>query len=177
MNIEKADYISILRYGTEKEFYEKMFLEDRKLVDIINQKATESSSLLMAAISGRKFELAKVLLENGIKVNQITQDGYNEFHILAAHLRHPSALVVAELLLEKGVDLAYQDKIFGNTAMFSLCLESLKAINPPEVRDFVCRCLSKNKGIDEKNKRGNNVRTLIETRGTSEMKKAIEYLQ
>ena len=60
--------------------------------------------------------------------------------------------------------------------MFSLCLESLKAINPPEVRDFVCRCLSKNEGIDEKNKRGNNVRMMIETRGTTEMKEIIKNI-
>ena len=172
MDIKKADYHTIMMFGGIDELNKKLRMDKKKLSDIIDIKNTHDETLLEIALSFRKFELAKHLLLNGAKVNNVSKDGHNEFHFLAANLYFDGAIECAQLLLEKDTDLSLQENRFSNTAMFALCLEALKHPSP-SILAFICACLEKNQRIDEKNIRGNNVRTLIENRGTPEMKKIL----
>jgi ankyrin repeat protein len=156
-------------FGGIDELKQKLRKDKKKLRDIMDMKNANDETLLEMALSYRKFELAKFLLSNGAKVNNISKDGYNEFHYLAANLHFDGALECAQLLLEKGVDLSVQDHKYENTAMFSLCLEALKHPSPT-VCEFICACFTKKQGIDEKNIRGNTVRMMVEARGAPEMK-------
>ena len=173
MNVQKASYCTLLNYGKEEEFYEKLKLENKTVSDVLRLD-DEGDLLLLAAISGKNFNIAKVLLEKGADVKKVSADGFNAFHLIASSLYDEDALAFAELLSEKGADLACQDKKYGNTAMFTLCMEALKNRTLPASRVFVCKCLMKNIGIDQPNKRGITARNVIEQRGTPEMKAALE---
>ena len=170
MDIKKASYHAIAMFGSIDELNRKLRKDKKKLCDVIDLKNDNDETLLETTLSYRNFELAKYLLLNGAKVNNISKDGYNEFHYLAANLHFEGALECAQILLEKGTDLSLQDHKYSNTAMFALCLEALKR-SSPAVCEFICACLSQNQGIDEMNIRGNTVRMMIETRGAPEMKK------
>ena len=175
MNIQKASYANILHLGKEEDFYEKLKLENKTISDLL-QSAGEGERLLMASIIGRKFLISKILLEAGVNAKCVTADGFGAFHLIAAALYDENAVAVAEILLEKGADLACQDKKYGNTAIFTLCMEALKNRSLPSARAFVCRCLSENKGLDIPNVRGISARNLVEQRGTPEMKAALEKI-
>ena len=175
MNIQKASYANILHLGKEEDFYEKLKLENKTISDLL-QSAEEGKRLLVASIIGRKFLIAKILLESGVDAKWVAEDGFNAFHLIAAHLYDENAVAVAEILLEKGAGLDCQDKKCGNTAVFTLCMESLKNRSLPSAREFVCRCLSENKGLDIPNMRGISARNLVEQRGTPEMKVALEKI-
>lgn len=45
-------------------------------------------SLLKHCLAFRKFDTAEYLLQNNAKVNNVTKEGYNEFHIIAAGIRY-----------------------------------------------------------------------------------------
>ena len=172
MNIENASYHTIVMFGGIDELKQKLRKDKKKLRNIIDMKNDNDETLLEIALSYRNFKLAKLLLSNRAKVNNISKEGYNEFHYLAANLHFEGALECAKLLLKKGVDLSLQDHKYENTAMFSLCLEALKHPSPA-VCEFICACLAKKQGIDEKNIRGNTVRMMVEERGTSEMREIL----
>lgn len=175
MDIKKASYSDVLRFGKEEDFYQKLNLENKTISDLLHSES-EGELLLRASIIGRKFLIAKILLETGVDVKWVMADGFNAFHLIAAHLYNENAVTVAEILLEKGADLSCQDKKYGNTAILTLCMETLKNRSLPTAREFVCRCLLKNKGIDTPNMSGISARTVIEQRGTSEMKAALEKI-
>ena len=65
-------------------------------------------------------------MDNGAKVNIISNDDCNEFHYLAANINCQGAVEVACRLVDMGVDLNLKDKKFGNSAIWSLCQEVLK---------------------------------------------------
>ena len=105
MNIQKASYANILHLGKEKDFYEKLKLENKTISDLL-QSAGEGERLLIASIIGRKFLISKILLEAGVDAKCVTADGFGTFHLIAAALYDENAVAVAEILLEKGADLA-----------------------------------------------------------------------
>lgn len=58
----------------------------------------------------RKFDIAKELLANNAKVNNVSNAGCNEFHYLASNINCDGALDIARILLAKGTSLMEKEK-------------------------------------------------------------------
>ena len=159
MNIEKADYGTIVKFGTLKDLHEKIKIKNDNVADIINWVDDSGISLLERSLISRKFEISKFLLDNNAKVNIVSKEGNNEFHFLAPNINCIEAVEIGKLLLSKGTSVMQKDVKYGNTAFFSLCMEAFKE----QVTD-----------VDEKNKNGFSIRKLIMERGSDELKKRLE---
>lgn len=173
MNIEKADYGTVIQVGTMHDFYTKLQMEGKTLHDVIDNTDKNGVSLLEKSLSSSKFDIAKLLLDNGTKVNVVSKEGYNEFHYIAANIRYEGGLEIAKILLDRGVSLVAKDKKYGNSALFTLCHEILK-VPSAEALDFLETCLERVKEYDTYNKAGYSVRMLINTRGTGKLKRMME---
>ena len=88
MNIEKADYGTIVKFGTLKDLHEKIKLKNDNVSDIINWVDDSGMSILERSLVSRKFEISKFLLDNNAKVNIVSKEGNNEFHFLLILLFH-----------------------------------------------------------------------------------------
>lgn len=172
MDIYKADYDTIVGFGTLNDIKTKLSINKETIKDIINKDYKGSGSLLETSLSYRKFEISNYLLDNGANVNVISEDGYNEFHILASNICYDGAIEIGKRLLEKGTSLMAIDKKYGNTAFFSLCNNGIA--RSEEIEDFLIECLDYVSDIDIKNKRGLSVRDIIEKRGTPRIKEIIK---
>ncbi len=126
MDINKADYGTIIKFGNLKLFLEKLKIEGNCIEEIVDSIDKNGISLLEKSLISRKFDIANFLLDNGAKVNIISNDDCNEFHYLAANINCQGAVEVACRLVDMGVDLNLKDKKFGNSAIWSLCQEVLK---------------------------------------------------
>ena len=115
MNIEKADYGTVIQVGTMHDFYTKLQMEGKTLHDVIDHTDKNGVSLLEKSLSARKFDIAKLLLDNGAKVNVVSKEGYNEFHYIAANIRYEDGLEIARILLDRGVSLVAKDKKYDKT--------------------------------------------------------------
>ena len=62
MNIEKADYGTIVKFGTLKDLYEKIKLKDDNVSDIINWVDDSGMSILERSLVSRKFEIQNFYL-------------------------------------------------------------------------------------------------------------------
>lgn len=176
MDISKADFSTIVKMGTVADFKEKINKEGKSLRDVVNDVDQYGISLLEQALIYRKFDFAKYFLDAEVKVNVISKTGSNEFHYIAANINVSTAIDIANILLEKDVDLSLKEIKYGNTALFSLCMEVLKKRTPEGIA-FIVNCLKKKPDVDQMNKAGYSTRLLIVERGTDEMKKALEELQ
>ncbi|HDR7786766.1 MULTISPECIES: ankyrin repeat domain-containing protein [Bacillus] len=175
MDINKADYGTIIKFGNLKLFLEKLKIEGNCIEEIVDSIDKNGISLLEKSLISRKFDIANFLLDNGAKVNIISNDGCNEFHYLAANINCQGAVEVACRLVDMGVDLNLKDKKFGNSAIWSLCQEVLKK-RTKEGNDLIVKCLGKRPNINDENKYGYSLRDLIEERGTDDMKKVLEMI-
>lgn len=173
MNVEKADYGIIIQIGTIHDFYTKLQMEGKTLQNVIDNTDQNGVSLLEKSLSSRKFDIAKLLLDNGAKVNVVSKEGYNEFHYIAANIRHEGALEIAKILLNRGVFLMAQDKKYGNTALFTLCYEIFK-VRSAETLEFLETCFERVQDYDTCNKAGYSVRMMINDRGTDNLKRIME---
>ncbi len=138
-------------------------VKERKLSfrEFREMRWVDGSSLLEQAIANRKYDTAEYLLRHRVPVNVITQDGRNEFHILANWIIEKRALKIGWKLLKKGVDLAQQDKKYKNTAMFDIYLTLLPWVSKSTKHmKFLKACLKKQQGIYETNRAGYCVRTM-----------------
>ena len=126
MNIEKADYGTIVKFGTLKDLHEKIKLKNDNVSDIINWVDDSGMSILERSLVSRKFEISKFLLDNNAKVNIVSKEGNNEFHFLAPNINCIEAVEIGKLLLSKGTSVMQKDAKYGNTAFFSLCMEAFK---------------------------------------------------
>lgn len=81
MDIQKASYFEVLRFGKEEEFYEKLKLE-RKTIGGLLRSDSEGNLLLMAAIIGRNFRIAKALLK---KRSQCQMGDRRRIQCLSSH--------------------------------------------------------------------------------------------
>ena len=175
VNIEIADYATIVRFGTRSDFDAKLQMMGQTFDEVVDYVDEYGVSLLSHCFGARNFEFAKEFLAKGAKVNVVGKEGYNEFHILAPRMREEGAIDVAWILLERGVSLTAQDKKYKNTAVFSLYVDQL-VVQTPESMDFIEACLKKiDKSVfDIPNKRGITLRGFINERGPERFKQLME---
>lgn len=173
MNLEKADYGTIVKFGTLKDLQEKMKLKKDNVSDIVNWIDDNGMSLLERSLVSRKFEISKYLLDNNAKVNIVSKEGNNEFHFLAPNINCNEAREVGKMLLGKGTSVMQKDMKYGNTAFFSLCLEAFKG-RSESTMEFIEECFEKVTDVDEKNNNGFSIRKLIIERGSDKLKKRLE---
>lgn len=173
MNIEKADYGTIAKFGTLNDILNKLEVERDSIQDIIEWKDVRDMSLLEISIVSRKFDISKFLLDNGAQVNNVSKSGNNEFHYLASNLSFKGAIEIGELLLEKKTSLMQKDVKYGNTAFFALCIEAFK-IRTISVMGFIEECFEKVTSVDEPNKNGMTIRKLISDRGSERLRKQLK---
>lgn len=172
MDTNKVDYDTIVRFGSLQDFKNKMKKQREKIGKIISIVDEDGSSLLESCLSTRNFEIAKYLLDNSAPVNVCSIDGFNEFHYIASNINEDGALDIANLLLEKGTSLEQQDKKYGNSAFFTLCIEAFKK-KLPLVMSFLEECFKKFNDIDKQNFSGISVRDLINERGSENLKRMV----
>ncbi len=169
MDLKKADYGTVIEFGTMDDFTNKLNIESQNLSDVINNIDARGISLLEKALGSRKFDIAKYLLLEGAKVNVISNGGFNELHFLAANINIEGGIEIAKLLIHHGVDLDHTDKKYKNTALFTVCLELLKR-QTDEGMKLIEDLISEHYNIDIVNKSGISVRTLLKERGTDRIK-------
>lgn len=169
MDLQRADYATIIKFGTLDDFQKKIEMESQSLGGIIDTTDANEISLLQKALISRKFDIAKYLLNESAKVNIISKDGFNELHYLAANINFDDAIQVARLLINHGVDLNHVDKKYGNSALLSICLEILKR-QTKEGMEFIEEIIEQNADVDIVNKSGISVRSLLDERGTDRIR-------
>lgn len=175
MDINKADFGTIIKFGNLEGFLEKLNIENKCIEEVVNSVDKNGISLLEKSLISRKFDIANFLLDNSANVNIISNEGCNELHYLAANINCIGAVDLAYRLVEMGVDLNLKDKKFANSAILSLCQEVLKE-RTKEGNDLIVKCLEKRPNFNDLNKFGYSLKRIIEERGTEEMKKAMEAI-
>lgn len=173
MNIEKADYGTIIKFGALDDLLRKVEYENDTMENIISILDTAGISLLEKSIISRKFDISHYLLNNGANVNIVSKEGLNEFHFLATNINHEGAVDIGKILLNRGVSVMQKESKYGNTAFFSLCIEAFKD-RSEKVLEFLKDCLEKVTDVDDKNISGYSIRSLINERGTEELKERME---
>lgn len=176
MNIDKADYVTIVKFGNIDELKLKLHNDGKKLDEVINITDEWGMSLLEHCLGSRKFDTAEYLLRNNAKVNVVSKEGYNEFHCIAANINYEGALKIARILLERGTSLLEKDTKYGNSAIFTLCQEIFK-VRSDEGMEFLKECLMKAREFDDCNKMGYSVRRIINERGTETLKTLINQTE
>ena len=173
MNVEKADYGTIIKFGTMQDFNTKLQMEGKTIDEVIDIIEKDGISLLEKSLIARKFDIAKILLANNAKVNNISHEGCNEFHYIASNINHDGALDIARILLDRGTSLMVKEKKYGNSAFFALCQEIFKVRSVEGLR-FIETCFENVQEYDTCNKAGYSVRMLINERGTDKLKQMME---
>jgi len=175
MDINKADFWTIIKFGNLKEFLEKLNIENKSINEVVNSIDKNGISLLEKSLISRKFDIAKFLLDNNANVNIISNEGCNELHYLAANINCIGAVDLAYKLVDMGVDLNLKDKKFANSAILSLCQEVLKK-RTNEGNLLIVKCLERRPNFNDLNKFGYSLKQIIEERGTEDMKKVMEEI-
>ncbi|VYU69457.1 ankyrin repeat domain-containing protein [Clostridium paraputrificum] len=173
MDINKADYGTVIKFGNLELFKEKMKLENHNIGEVLNIVDKNGVSLLEKSLISRKFEIANYLLDNNADINVISNEGCNELHYLSANLNSHRAIQVANRLIDMHVDLDLQEKKFNNSSLWCLCQEVLKKRTEGGI-SLIIKCLKNKPDIKSLNSEGYSVENLINERGTDEMKKVME---
>lgn len=170
----ERDYANLFFRDIDAQGFIDQVEADGKSIDEIKDQTNSSGvSLLGSALSYRKFDVARLLLKHNAKVNVVSTNGNNELHLIAAHIHQDGALSIAKTLVERGVSLTQQDLKCGNSAMFTLCMEVFKS-RTDEENAFIVDCLKKFTHLDDTNRFGYSVRSIIMDRGNEDMKKVLE---
>ncbi|MFJ7973560.1 ankyrin repeat domain-containing protein [Psychrobacillus sp. NPDC096389] len=175
MDIQKADYWTVIKFGNLELFMEKLRMENQIIEGMVNSVDRNGISLLEKALISRKFDIANFLLDNNAKVNIISNEECNELHYLAANIHFTGAVELAHRLVDLGVNLNLRDRKFGNSAMWSLCQEVFKK-RTEEGNHLIVKCLKKRPNMNDLNKSGYSLKELIEERGTDDIKKVVEEI-
>lgn len=176
MDIDKADFWTVIKFGNIESFLEKLNIENKSIEDVVNSLDKNGISLLQKSLISRKFEIAKFLIENNANVNIVSNEGCNELHYIAANINCIGAVDLAEKLVELNVDLNLKDKKNGNSAIFSLCQEVLKE-RSNRGNNFIVKCLKRQPNINDLNKFDYTLKEIIKERGTEDMKKVLEAMK
>ena len=142
MDLNKADFGTVIKFGNLEDFLKKLNIENKCIEEVVNFMDKNGTSLLETSLISRKFDTAKILLDNNAQVNVISSEGRNELHYVAANINCIGAVDVAYRLVEMGVDLNLKDKKFANSAILSLCQEVLKRTDTGW-KSFSCTLLRK----------------------------------
>lgn len=175
MDINKADYGTIIKFGNLELLKEKMKLEKQSIDEIKNIIDKNGISLIDKALISRKFQIANYLLDNNVDVNVISNENCNELHYLAANINSEGAIQIASRLIDLDVDLDLKDKKNGNSALWCLCQEVLKR-RTEEGISLIVKCLKKKPNVKLLNNAGYSVESLIYERGSEQMKDVMEGL-
>ncbi|HEU4963760.1 MAG TPA: ankyrin repeat domain-containing protein [Bacilli bacterium] len=108
MPTDKADIFTWAKFGDFDSFIERF------RVDEINKESEFGGNLLHYAISGRNFDIALYLIEQGIDVNGTDPNGQTPLHYICVDQN----IDVASRLLSKNADINIRDK-YGNNAMWT----------------------------------------------------------
>lgn len=158
--IDHDRYYVITAFRGIEELKKQMSIDHLSADELVHM-LVRGSSLLELAIAYRQHDIANFLLDHDSPVNIITHERYNEFHIIAPHLRCDESVAIAGRLLERVVDLSCIDGKYHNTAMFSITLEALRCQTEKNMA-FLNQCLDKKQGIFERNKRGFNAVSILD---------------
>lgn len=172
--MKKADYWTVIMFGTLEDFKEKLNMEQKQLKQVINFVDDRGISLLQQSLISRKFDLTELLLDEGATVNNISNDSYNELHYVAAHLDDTRAIQLAHRFVDQGVDLDLLDTKYGNSAFFTISYEAFK-VGTNEANKLIISCLKRQPNVELQNRSGYSVKQVIEERGTEEMKRAMSF--
>jgi ankyrin repeat protein len=175
MDFQKDELFTVIRFGTLDQFKEKLVIGNKANLDVINAVDKSGISLLGRALASRKFDIVNYLLENGVKINQVSYEGFNELHLLAANINFSGAVDVARVLIDKGIDLDCIDRKYGNTAFLTLCLEIFKQRTDTGMK-LIEDVLRKNPNIDICNKAGISARSVLMERGPDEIRYIVEEI-
>lgn len=162
MNIEISTYEEVVEMGELNELLTKMKKEETSCLDLRTIE-TEAGSLLGTSLAWGKFDIANYLLDNDVPINIVSKDGYNEMHLLAAHINEPGGIELAKRLVEKGIDLSQQEKKYGNTALFTVAMEVLKTTRQ-DLLEFLMDCVQSESFIDAPNNVGFTVKKVLKDR-------------
>lgn len=173
MDINKADYGTIIKFGNLESFSKKIKMEKQDISEIINILDDKGISLLEKALISRKFEIGNFLLDNNANVNVVSNEGCNELHYLAANINFDGAVKIAYRLLDKGVSLNLKERKLNNSALWCLCQEIFKK-RTEEGISLIEECLKRQPDIKSVNSSGFSVEWLINERGTDILKKTME---
>lgn len=175
MNIKKADYGTIIKFGNIELFKEKMKLENQNVDEVLNIVDKNGISLLQKSLISRKFEIANYLLDNNANINVISNEGCNELHYLSSNINFDGAIQIADRLIDMNVDLDLKEKKLNNSSLWCLCQEVLKKRTEDGI-SLIIKCLNKKPDVKSLNSAGYSVENLIKERGTDEMKKVMEEI-
>ena len=110
MDINKADYGTIIKFGNLELFKEKMKLEKHNIGEVLNIVDKNGISLLEKSLISRKFEIANYLLDNNVDINVISNEGCNELHYLSSNINFDGAIQIANRLIDMNVNLDLKEK-------------------------------------------------------------------
>ena len=172
MDINKADYGTVIKFGNLELFKEKMKLENQNFGEVIIIVDKNGISLLQKSLISRKFEIANYLLDNNADINVISNEGFNELDYLSANINSDGAIQLANRLIDMNVDLDLKEKNLNNSSLWCLCQEVLKKRTEEGIL-LIIKCLKKKPDVRTLNSAGYSVESLINERGTDEMKKVM----
>ena len=175
MDINKADYNTIIKFGNLELFKEKLSLENTNLIDILNIVDKNGISMLQHSLVSRKFEISNYFIQNKANINIISNEGCNELHYLASNINFEGATQIANQLIDMNVSLDLKEKKANNSPLWCLCHEVLKKRSQDGIL-LIIKCLKNNPDIKSLNSAGYSVQKLINERGTDEMKKVMEEI-
>lgn len=169
MNLEKANFFTVIQFGTKELFIQKLKMEGCSLSDIMNLKDENEVSLLEKSLISRKFDIAQMLIENGVELNVVSRDNCNELHYLAPNIESKESVAIAQQLIESGVDLNLSDKRYRNTPFWYLCQKAIQK-NSQDMNLLIKICMGKRPDLKLSNIAGNSIENMILERGSKELK-------
>lgn len=172
MNLEKANFFTVIQFGTKKLFIEKLDIQRCSLSDIINIKDANGVSLLEISLANRKFDIAQMLIENGAQLNVVSKDYCNELHYLSPNIDSDESITIAKQLIRAGVILNLQDKKYKNTPFWYLCEKAIQK-NNQEMNELIKVCMKKAPDINVPNVAGNTVASMLLERGSNALKEIV----
>lgn len=176
MDLKKADFFTVIQFGTKEDFIQKSKIESVNLTDVINLKDKNGVSLLEQCFISRKYDIAQLLMENSVEINVISKENCNELHYLSANMEGVRSIDLATQLVELGVDLNLQDKRYKNTPFWYLCEAALLKKNQDMSRDMnqlIKLCMDKGAILTLHNIAGNTVESMLLKRASQELKKIV----
>lgn len=117
MNYELMDMYGLAEDGTMSLFLEKYRKEQ------INIQDKYGFSLLHCALSGKKWDIAEFLINEGIDINLTDKSGDTALHYLCNEKTDVEVLKLIQMLLDRGTSVNVQNKD-GTTPLIKAAVKS-----------------------------------------------------